>query len=160
MLALKPESTIIILGHSLGGAIAAKLAYNLSKDQGLGIEEIRKRVCGLVIIDVVEGSAMEALPFMRNMVLGRPGVFESIEEAIAYVVKSHTVSNKCSARLSTPSLLVKKDGQLAWKTDLLSTESFWTSWFKGLNANFLECGMPKVLLLAHPDRMDKELTIA
>lgn len=126
---LKPESTIVLLGHSLGGSIAAMLANKLGKEQGLGTEGLKKKVCGLVIIDVVEGSAIEALPFMRNMVLNRPSTFDTVEEGIAYIYKSHAVSNKQSARLSTPSLLMKSGGKLIWRTDLLKTEPYWESWF-------------------------------
>ena len=48
----------------------------------------------------------------------------------------------------------------AWKTDLLASKDFWESWFKGLTQCFLDVRVPKQLLLASSDRMDKELTIA
>lgn len=47
-----------------------------------------------------------------------------------------------------------------WKTNLLLTEKYWNNWFKDLNKNFLTTHLPKVLLLAAPDRMDTELTVA
>ncbi len=62
--------------------------------------------------------------------------------------------------MSVPNLLKYEGGELKWKTDLLKTEKYWPDWFKGLNRCFLMSLVPKVLLLAHPDRMDKELTIA
>ena len=47
-----------------------------------------------------------------------------------------------------------------WRTDLLQTMNFWEGWFKGLTKCFLDVKVPKQLLLAGSDRMDKELTIA
>lgn len=55
-----------------------------------------------------------------------------------------------------------KTGQkvYVWRTDLMRTKEHWVEWFKGLTACFLNLRMPKQLLLASNDRMDKELTIA
>ena len=47
-----------------------------------------------------------------------------------------------------------------WKSNLLLTESYWPSWFEGLNKNFLENPLPKLLILASPERLDTDLTIA
>jgi protein phosphatase methylesterase 1 len=151
------DSTIVLVGHSLGGAVAAKVANILETGPS---HEMRRRVVGLIIIDVVEGSALDALPFMKNLLIGRPKYFNTSDEAIKYMVKSRTLQNEHAARVSTMSQLSEQDGKLYWKTDLLSSEMWWEEWFKGLNSNFLGCQMPKILILAHADRMDKELTIA
>jgi hypothetical protein len=58
-----PNSAINLVGHSMGGAIATKTAnkiQNEMKDSALGMALLT-----LFIIDVVEGTAMEALPFME-----------------------------------------------------------------------------------------------
>mmetsp|Transcript_1702 Transcript_1702/g.1162 ORF Transcript_1702/g.1162 Transcript_1702/m.1162 type:complete len:123 (+) Transcript_1702:454-822(+) len=47
-----------------------------------------------------------------------------------------------------------------WRTDLMGTKPYWEGWFKGLSSSFLNLRIPKQLLLAASDRMDKELTIA
>lgn len=47
-----------------------------------------------------------------------------------------------------------------WRTDLLASKPYWIEWFKGLTEIFLNLRIPKQLLLAGSDRMDKELTIA
>lgn len=47
-----------------------------------------------------------------------------------------------------------------WRTDLMATKPYWEGWFKGLTECFLGVRLPKQLLLAGSDRMDKELTIA
>jgi protein phosphatase methylesterase 1 len=42
----------------------------------------------------------------------------------------------------------------------MATKPYWEGWFKGLTECFLNTRVPKQLLLAGSDRMDKELTIA
>jgi protein phosphatase methylesterase 1 len=55
-----------------------------------------------------------------------------------------------------------KTGQTVyvWRTDLLASKQYWTEWFTGLTTCFLDLRVPKQLLLAGNDRMDKDLTIA
>lgn len=43
---------------------------------------------------------------------------------------------------------------------LKETEKFWMGWFKGLSHIFLNIHVPKILLTAEKERLDKELTIA
>lgn len=53
-----PDHNIIMVGHSLGGSVAIRAA-------DLGLHKAwRERIQGIVVIDVVEGNALEALPFM------------------------------------------------------------------------------------------------
>ncbi len=44
--------------------------------------------------------------------------------------------------------------------DLSSTEKYWLGWFKGLSQCFLNIHIPKILVTAEKERLDKELTIA
>lgn len=46
-----------------------------------------------------------------------------------------------------------------WRIDLSRTEQHWFGWFKGLSTAFLNVPVPKVLLLAGVDRLDRELTV-
>ena len=58
----------------MGGALAAHtVAAN-----------VLKNVVGLIVIDVVEGSAMDALSGMITFLRGRPQSFESEESAIKW----------------------------------------------------------------------------
>lgn len=76
-------------------------------------------------------------------------------------VKSNTIKDVTSARISVPTLLSKGEkGNYVWKTDLMSSQKYWKEWFTGLTNCFLSVKIPKILLLAASDRMDKELTIA
>lgn len=122
--ALKSDETpnIVIVGHSMGGGIAAKTAPLIDKAW----------LSGLVLIDIVEGTALAALPSMHRIIAARPTFFASISDAIHWSVKSKTVLNSYSARVSVPSQLVeiqnpKGDGGnvWTWRTNLLSTEPYW-----------------------------------
>lgn len=58
-----PEHSLHLIGHSMGGSIATKVAAIIEanhKDDHVG-----KALSAVCIIDVVEGSAMDALPFME-----------------------------------------------------------------------------------------------
>lgn len=54
------------------------------------------------VIDVVEGSAMEALHGMTTFLRGRPSRFESVEAAIEWCLKTGTARNVRAARVSMP----------------------------------------------------------
>ena len=153
-----------MVGHSMGGSIATKTVYKIEKEHSH--ETISKQIQGLFVIDVVQGSAMDALPFMENIVYSRPPEFKSLQSAVQYGVKSGQVKDIESARISMPSQVIAKLNEqtgitkYVWRTDLIATKPYWESWFKGLTQCFLDVRVPKQLLLAGSDRMDKELTIA
>lgn len=81
---------IILVGHSMGGALAVHIA----------IRNYIKNLIALVVIDVVEGSALDALSSMQTFLQGRPKLFNSIEQAIEYSVRSNSIRNFESARVS------------------------------------------------------------
>ncbi|KAM7397783.1 hypothetical protein PAMA_005893 [Pampus argenteus] len=183
---------IMVIGHSMGGAIAVHTAAANHIPSLLGI----------CVIDVVEGTAMDALNSMQNFLRSRPKTFKSLENAIEWSVKSGQIRNIESARVSmggqvkkceesTSSQSVsnsiegiieeeeeeeveeesnkkrmkeddqetKKESVFTWRVELSKTEKYWEGWFRGLSALFLTCPVPKLLLLAGVDRLDKDLTI-
>uniref|UniRef100_A0A8C1H8H5 Protein phosphatase methylesterase 1 n=1 Tax=Cyprinus carpio carpio TaxID=630221 RepID=A0A8C1H8H5_CYPCA len=185
---------IMIIGHSMGGAIAVHTAASNHVPSLLG----------LCVIDVVEGTAMDALNSMQNFLRGRPKTFKSVENAIEWSVKSGQIRNvesarvsmvgqvkKCEEPLSSPGVPksisegiteeeeeeeeeggesnhkrkkeddqeIKKECLYTWRIELSKTEKYWEGWFKGLSSLFLTCSVPKLLLLAGVDRLDKDLTI-
>ena len=84
-----------------------------------------------------------------------------MEAVIKYGVNSGTVKDMRSARVSMPAQVVKKEeGVYVWRTDLLASKQYWVEWFSGLTKIFLDLRIPKQLLLAGSERMDKELTVA
>lgn len=150
---------LLLIGHSLGGAVVTKLALE---------KEIQPHLIGTVVLDVVEGSAVEALGFMNAYLASRPQTFSSEQEAITWHIRSRTLRNASSARISVPPLLTSTNNnpqpsqtqnQLTWHTPLPLTVTFWPTWFTGMSARFLRSRGAKLLVLAGTDRLDKELMV-
>ena len=57
----------------MGGGIAVHIASHPS---------IKKRIRGLIVIDVVEGSALESLNVMMNVLRRKPQEFYDYEDAV------------------------------------------------------------------------------
>jgi len=91
---------MVLIGHSMGGAIATKTVAHL--ESNMADSELKKAILGCVIIDVVEGTAMEALPFMEQIVKNRPVHFPDLASVVKYGVIGGQVKNKKSARISMP----------------------------------------------------------
>lgn len=144
---------MVLVGHSLGGAVVTDLA----KSGALG-----NSLLGYTVLDVVEGSAMDALQSMTTYLSTRPTGFVSLQAGIDWHIRSRTVRNPTSARTSVPPLLIEtgeRSRPWKWRTDLAATEPFWSDWFVGLSKKFLEAKGGKMLILAGTDRLDTELTI-
>ncbi|KAG7461746.1 hypothetical protein MATL_G00194340 [Megalops atlanticus] len=189
---------VILVGHSMGGAIAVHTASST----------LLPSVVGLVVIDVVEGSAMDVLHSMQNFLRGRPKSFKSIDHAIEWSVKSGQIRNLESAKVSMVGQVRRCEGEegdsseqvspvsdvvaegheefydlnyvtdkaesaasevslteqepqsvYSWRIDLSKAEKYWDGWFRGISNLFLGCNVPKLLLLAGIDRLDRDLTI-
>ncbi|KAG8703253.1 Protein with carboxyl methyl esterase activity [Ceratobasidium sp. 423] len=164
--------SLILLGHSMGGTAVVHACPSLL--------EKGYRVSGIAVLDVVEGSAMEALPHMHKLLDSRPDGFASQEVAIEWQfpslfppsvhatlsVTTNTIRNLASARVSVPSLIVPAlpsdtpDGHAwKWRTPLRNTSTYWRSWFNGLSEKFLAARTARLLVLAGTDRLDKTLMI-
>jgi protein phosphatase methylesterase 1 len=143
---------IVLMGHSLGGAVVTEVAHQ----RLLGTS-----VIAYAVLDVVEGSAMDALQSMDTYLSTRPKSFVSLASGIEWHTRSRTLRNTTSARVSVPSLLVESPSgdSWTWRTELGATKPFWEGWFVGLSKKFLESRGGKLLLLAGTDRLDKELMI-
>lgn len=70
--AIAPDTPIILFGHSMGGAVAVRAAPLIPNLYGLGV------------IDVVEGTAMDALASMQSFLRSRPSSFSTISQAIEW----------------------------------------------------------------------------
>ena len=154
-LKLPVSPPILIMGHSLGGAVVAHTAHN---------RLLNLQLLGYAVLDVVEGSAMDALASMESYLSSRPKSFPSLPSAIEWHIRSRTIRNTRSACVSVPALLKQLDPlstAYTWLTDLSATKPYWPSWFTGLSSKFLNTpGPAKLLLLAGTDRLDKDLTVS
>lgn len=81
----------------MGGAICVHIAS----------QELIPSLIGCVVIDVVEGSALEALSSMQSFLRSRPQFFKSIQQAIEWSVRSGQIRNVDSAKVSMPGQIMK-----------------------------------------------------
>ncbi|KAJ6578155.1 Alpha/Beta hydrolase protein [Mycena capillaripes] len=171
--------TLLLVGHSMGGAVVTRAVPLLL--------DAKYRVSGVAVLDVVEGTALAALPHMHSLLNARPDGFDSVEDAVEWHVKTKTIRNPHSARISVPGIVVpaspvdKLEGQTqtqegipkaqekekpppphayVWRTPLRSTAGYWEGWFASLSTAFLSARAARLLLLAGTDRLDKPLMIA
>ncbi|KAL8452821.1 hypothetical protein Emag_002194 [Eimeria magna] len=89
--------SVILVGHSMGGAIATRMAASGR------IPHLH----GLMVLDVVEGTALAALPQMAAFVSRFPSLFTSCKEAVNWSIFAGLLCNRSSAAISIPSQLVK-----------------------------------------------------
>ncbi|XP_017860790.1 PREDICTED: protein phosphatase methylesterase 1, partial [Drosophila arizonae] len=211
---LYPEEVpqIYVVGHSMGGAIAVHFAHMA----------LVPTLIGITVIDVVEGTAMEALASMQSFLRSRPKYFQSIPNAIEWCIRSGQVRNVDSAKVSMPGQIINcttnklatndlplpeevleeahhtsmfpnafsisEDEEVGnageegaesvdfkkpmttkaatdaaknytWRIDLAKSEKYWVGWFSGLSDKFLNLRIPKQLLLASIDGLDRTLTV-
>ncbi|EFN53421.1 hypothetical protein CHLNCDRAFT_9699, partial [Chlorella variabilis] len=140
-----------LVGHSMGGAIAVHAAA-----LG-GIPSL----AGIVVIDVVEGTAMASLPYMSTVLQKRPKQFASLRHAVDWALDSGVCKRQEAAHVSLPSMLRQEaaGGGWVWRTQLERSAPFWEGWYAGLSDMFLKLPVPKVLVLVGTDRLDRPLTI-
>ena len=151
----------VLVGHSLGGAVTTRLASSPSP-------ALLSALVGNCVIDVVEGSAVEALTYMQAYLSSRPAEFPSHAAAVQWHIHSRTLRNKESAEASVPSLLrptmaeSESDASqpsYTWFTNLPATLPWWSDWFNNMSASFLAGRCAKLLILAGTDRLDKTLMV-
>ncbi|XP_058201028.1 uncharacterized protein LOC131315834 isoform X5 [Rhododendron vialii] len=137
---------IVLVGHSMGGSVAIQVAA----------KKALSSLSGLVVVDVVEGTAMASLIHMQKILSSRMQYFSTIEKAIEWSVRGGSLRNIESARVSIPGTLKYDDSKKCYiyRTQLEETEQHWRGWYEGLSEKFLSCPAPKLLLLAGTDRLD------
>jgi protein phosphatase methylesterase 1 len=160
---------LVLIGHSLGGAVVTRLA-GPADDSELSFRHDRHKLAALVVIDIVEGTAIDALPAMAAVLDKRPVSFPSLDDAVRWAVDAGVPRNELSARISVPPQLVRdaSDGSCRWRTPLRDTTAFWPGWFANMSACFVAARCPRLLLLAGDsdsrhggaERLDSALTAA
>lgn len=146
---------LILCGHSLGGAIAARAAQAALK--------LRPPlpVRAVVLLESVEGTATEALPRSMAWMQARPSTFSSLEDAIAWSLSSGMLTNPQAARENIPHRLVHEADSWSWITDVSKvTCSTMAPWFTGLSELFVKLPLPKLLLVQHLEHLDARLEAA
>ncbi|CAD8091720.1 unnamed protein product [Paramecium primaurelia] len=132
-----PNTNIILLGHSLGAAIASKIKH-------------QSYIRGLIVIDMIESKAFESIQIMDYQLRKRPSLFSSYSSAINYHVYNNLIRNPISAQITVPHYL---NENLEWKVDLIGTKQYWEQWFEGIQNGFDTFPYQKMLFIAESDRI-------
>lgn len=149
--------SFVLVGHSMGGSVVTSACNLIQKEVGnvvgvavLDVVEGAPPSCSRErsLLTNAAGTALEALPNMMQIVSAVPKHFDSVEAAIEWQcaasscptlkqatdgcrplhsLKTHTLNNQESARVSVPPLLVKghTEGQVVWRANLVATEPYW-----------------------------------
>jgi protein phosphatase methylesterase 1 len=169
----------VLIGHSMGASVASSLALRediWTKDVN---DKNKTSLAGLIVVDVVEGSALKALPMMSLQLLNRPTSFRTMRDAFRWCLGfGGSTKSVESARISFPSQLQQKSNgnsssfsdsnseredassPFTFRCDVVKTEPYWKEWYLGMSERFLSAKTSKALLLAGTDRLDTPLTIA
>ena len=145
---VQPKDThLILVGHSMGGAIAARVCHVIHASV-------------LIVVDTIEQIALENMGGMKQMLLERPQAFASPGDAIDYIATSGELQNFESAAVSAQGRFTKgEDGLLHWKVDFLKCEKDWNGWFVGFADAYLTATAYKVLVVPDINRLDTPFTI-
>ena len=145
--------SIILVGHSLGGSICTFSHPFFSP-------EVKNRIIGIIMLDIVEEAAIEALDNVQNFLNATPNVFGSYHEAIDWYVQNNLSHLRSSADISVPSLFTAtKSGKVVRISNLSNFKPYWNTWFTNLSHTFVSLPTCKLLILAGNDNLDKELIV-
>ena len=162
---------IVLIGHSMGGAIATHTMHAARVRLDDMVE-----VVGLVVVDVVEGTALASLPHMEDFIKKIPTDFKTVDDGIEYVCNTMLQVNGRASRETIKASVYSRlrfchnDKVYRWRTNLIDTQPYWHGWYKDMSLHFLGNGdgnegksrniVKKLLVVAGMDRLDTPLTIA
>jgi len=169
--------SIIVIGHSLGGAIGTALCRQSLPELLLaGIQ-----IVAVIVIDLVGGTALECIPLMETAMDSWPKKFANVDQCVAWSTRAGRPFSRASARVSVPSLLVpqgslsqenithstctdltneQSSSDWVWRTDMSRTKIYWQNWFSDFDESFLSLSIPHLLILSHRDLLDTQMTTA
>jgi len=141
------EAEFVLVGHSVGGSVVTHLASsNIQSEEN-------SRIRGVMALDTFEREGnmfLTKLPslFENGMI---PSSFSSVEEGVEWAVANKRPFNSSSASLSTPHLLSQPtppSEMVEWRTDLLSFEEDWETWFEGFSSSFCSLPVPSLMVVS------------
>ncbi|EZG89735.1 putative protein phosphatase methylesterase 1 [Gregarina niphandrodes] len=185
----KSTSRVLLVGHSMGGAVVVKAARELldqkilhclrfftkpptqddtnpegtSQKSSMSSKTAVSPVNylnGVVLLDVCEEVALAALPSSKRFAEMIPAEFASEQEAIEWT-SHHLVRNHTSATLSTPPQLYRDHDCFRWKVKLLNTQRWWPGWFQNMDKILMQLPCPtKVVIVAGIDNIGNDIVVA
>nr|CAG4637842.1 EOG090X07NZ [Chydorus sphaericus] len=159
---------IILVGHSMGGAIAVHTAASehVRSGQIRNAESARVSMPGQLSSETTGECAISEVSSSASITEATSPTGSATTSPLAHgecikeedeLEKAESPSADNSIHLPPPAP-VNNPG-FRWRIDLTKTEHHWPGWFHGLSNTFLSISVPKLLLLAGIDRLDKELTV-
>jgi len=108
---------LVLVGHSMGGAVAARVA---SLQDQPARPACLATLCGVAVLDMVEGTALVAAPAMLATLASRPHRFVDVEDARAW-------ARAAPGPAFASQLVAATDGRggVVWRTPLQVTVPFW-----------------------------------
>ncbi|XBW35665.1 hypothetical protein QEN19_001236 [Hanseniaspora menglaensis] len=170
-ISLPKKTSIIFIGHSLGGSICTHLVASTKETQKKAKEEIywEKNVLGLILLDIIEEVAIDSLSQMAGVIQKTVNKFSNLKQCLKWHLENHIVQNYDSAKFSVPYLFKichfeNNKYYLKRITNLDDFQPYWNTWFTGLSDRFVNCrGVSKLLILSGADQrnqaLDKDLMI-
>lgn len=115
----------------MGGAVAARVA---SLQGQPARPACLATLCGVAVLDMVEGMALAAAPAMLATLASRPHRFVDVEDARAW-------ARAAPGPAFASQLVAATDGRggVVWRTPLQVTVPFWDGWFR---CGVLACAQP------------------
>lgn len=102
--------------------------------------------------DIMEG------PARSGLVLSHSSIAEDAEEDDNPSASTATTPPE-AAHENPNGRPITNDKRYTWRIDLAKSEQYWSGWFENLSAKFLDLHVPKLLLLASIDGLDRALTV-
>ena len=123
---LNLEKTVVV-GHSMGGAVAVRVAASYLQTASI-------KIGGLVVIDVVEGTALASVPQIKKILASRPKCFKDTSSAIEWALRSGWNKRQEAAALSIPSQLCKT----RWNAEQKKKTEQWSDALGTISENQVE----------------------
>lgn len=140
------EQRLILIGHSMGGAVVCRAAQ----------QNAVPSLAGMIVIDALEQMVVEGMEWAREESAQRPESFASEAEAVAWAVSSRMVLTKKSALISVPPMLHFDGTALRFIMDLNASVGFWEEWFRGASKAFVQAKIPRMLVVADVRKIDSD----
>ncbi|XP_078148000.1 protein phosphatase methylesterase 1-like [Centroberyx gerrardi] len=179
---------IVLIGHGVGGAIAVHTASNTLLPTTVGLVAIDVvEGSAMDVLHSMQNFLKGRPKSFKSMDHAiewsiKSGQIRNLESARVSVVgqiKRCEVEHADSLEQASPvtDVVVKGNEEFydqsyvndkentasesvySWRIDLSKSEKYWDGWFRGTSNLFLGCNLPKLLLLAGVDRLDRDLTI-
>jgi len=140
---------VVLVGHSLGGAIAVEIAQ----------KELIHNLKAIVIIETSEGLVKDSMSRARQFLDRRPTRFGSVDEAVNWAIDSEIYKSREAAESSVPRMLVEDGDGWVWKTNLSEKLEDASKWFEGASNNFIKLKCHKLVIVCAKESLDCNLMV-